>query len=84
MQMALIFFLLSIIYCYNYKELPKYGSIEVYPNTRVYLNISSFETVEHISFGITMELWYSIYYKKNKYRFQIEQVSISSYSDYYD
>ena len=31
-----------------------------------------------------MKLRYSNYYTKNKYRFQIEQVSISSYSNYYD
>ena len=62
--MVFIFFLLSIIYCYNYKELPKYGLIEDYPYTRVYLDISSFEIGEYISFGITMELRYSIRYKK--------------------
>ena len=82
--MVFIFFLLPIIYCYNYKELPKYGSIEVYPYTRVYLNISSFETDEHISFEITMNFGYSSYYERNEYSFQIEQVSVSSYSDYYD
>ena len=82
--MVFIFFLLSNIYCYIYIELPKYGSIEVYPNTRVYLDLSSFETDEHISFEIAMNYGSSSYYERNQYSFQIEQVSVSTYSDYYD
>ena len=81
--MVFIFFLLPIIFCDNYKELPKYGSIEVYPYTRVYLNISSFKTGEIIYFEITVNSLNSNYFEKNKYSFQIEQVSTSSYSDYY-
>ena len=60
-MLPLLFLLsLSLIFCQSYKELKKHSSVKVIPDTKVYLNISSFEVVELISFEIEMNLFFQV------------------------
>ena len=79
--MILLFLLtlLSSSICQNYKELPKYSSVTVKPETKVYLDITKFDVGDLISFEIKMDLFFSSY--RDRYEFQIGQVSASSYYD---
>ena len=65
--------------CQGYKELPKYSSVTVKPETKVYLDISSFKVGDLISFEFKMDLFFSSY--RDRFTFQIAQVSASSYYD---
>ena len=77
----LLFYLISIISCYKLQKLPKYDVIDVSPDTRVYLDISSFNVSESINLEYTMNLIFSLESKDN-YTFQIGQVFCEDYHDY--
>ena len=51
----LFFFLFTLVSC-TYKELSKYGSVSVIPDTYVYLDLTSFPTNQVISIEITVNL----------------------------
>ena len=75
----LFFFLFTLVSC-NYKELSKYSSVSVIPDTYVYLDITSFKTNQVISIEITMDLFFAS--QTSYYKFQIDQVEATSYTDY--
>ena len=66
------FFLIIAVSC-NYQELSKYGSLSVIPDSKVFLNLTSFKIGELITFEISMDLFLS-HENRNSYTFQIEQV----------
>lgn len=74
----LILSLLSLSIC-QYKELKKHSSVKVVPNTKVYLDLSSFEIGDLISFEIKMDLFFGG--NTNYYEFYIDQVPATSYYD---
>ena len=76
MLFLLILSLVSLSFC-QYKQLKKHSSVSVSPNTKVYLDLSSFDTGELISFEIKMDLFHGSVPKY--YEFQIDQVPASSY-----
>lgn len=65
----------------DYKELSKHGSVNVKPETSVYLDISSFPVGELISFEINMNVFFGDYTCKERYEFYIEQVPATTYYD---
>ena len=80
-NVLLILFLFCIISCIDLIELGKYDKISVKSNSRVYLDISSFNISQSISLDFTMNLFFA----KNKnisYTLQIEQVPAKSKDDY--
>ena len=77
----LILFIINSISSIQFEELPKYDTIEVAPNTRVYLDISSFEVGQSIYIEFTLDLFFSKQ-SKDSYTFQIGQVN-SKYKDDY-
>ena len=77
----LIFFLLNIISCYQFIELPKYDYINVKPNSYVYLDISSFEIGQSIYLEFSMDLFF-MKGPKDSYTFQIDQVPAKTADDY--
>ena len=77
----LLFFLIAIVLC-DYKKLSKYSSVSVEPDTKVYLDISSFKTGELISLEFKMDLFFGDYDDRKSYKFQIDQVPASTYYDY--
>ena len=79
MFLFLSFLLFSSTFC-QYKELSKHGSVKVIPETKVYMDISSFKTGELISFEITMDLFYGSS-DTDSYTFKIDQVPASNYYD---
>ena len=74
----LILSLFSLSIC-QYKELKKHSSVKVAPETKVYLDLSSFVTGDLISFEIEMDLFNGG--NTNYYEFFIGQVPASSYYD---
>ena len=78
MFILLILSLLSLICC-DYKELKKHSSVKVIPDTKVYLDLSNFETGDLIAFEIEMDLFYGS--QTSFYEFYIDQVPASSYYD---
>lgn len=77
----LILSLLSLSFC-EYKELKKHSSVKVVPDTKVFLDLSSFETGELISFEIEMDLFFGD--NTDYYEFWIDQVpATSSYDSNY-
>ena len=76
-----IIFTITTISCIKFEELPKYDTIKVIPDTRVYLDISSFEVGRSIYIEFTMDLFFSKI-SKDSYTFQIGQVP-SKYKDDY-
>ena len=79
-KIILFFFLFTLVSCI-YKELSKYSSVSVIPDTYVYLDISSFKTNQVITIEITMDLFFAS--QKSYYDFKIGQVAISYYADDY-
>lgn len=79
--MLLLVFLFSSAFC-SYKELSKFGSVNVPGGTYVYLDITSFNTGDVISFEFKMDLFFASYEEQQRYIFYIGQVSCSSYADY--
>lgn len=80
MLILLILSLVSLSFC-QYKQLKKHSSVSVAPNTKVYLDLSSFDTGDKISFEIKMDLSHASV--TNYYVFQIDQVPASSYNNGY-
>ena len=74
----LILSLFSFSLC-QYTQLKKHSSVKVKPGTKVYLDLSSFEIGELISFEIEMDLFFGGNTKA--YEFFIDQVPASSYYD---
>ena len=78
---------LSIIYvltlAQDYKKLYTYSSVKVIPDTRVYLDISSYDTGELIQLQLSMDLFFGDSSNRKSYTFQIGQVSTSYYADSY-
>jgi len=74
----LILSFFSLSFC-QYKELKKHSSVNVAPDTKVYLDLSSFKTGDLISFEIEMDLFFGGNTKF--YEFYIDQVPASSYHD---
>jgi hypothetical protein len=74
----LILSFFSLSFC-QYKKLKKHGSVKVAPETKVYLDLSSFVVGDLISFEIELELFFGG--NKNFYEFSIGQVPASSYYD---
>ena len=79
-MITLFCFLSALILCTAYKELSKYGSVSVNPGEYVFLDITSFKTNEMIHLEINLEHLLS---SSSSFTFQIGQVSVSSYEDYY-
>ena len=79
--MLVLLFLFSSAFC-SFKELKKFGSAEIIPDTKVYLDITSFNTGDVISFEFKMDLFFAHYEEQERYIFQIGQVFASSYADY--
>ena len=78
---VLLYFLIGIISCFQFKELPRYDTIEVIPNTKVYLDISSFEVGQSIYLEFCLDLFFSKE-PKDRYTFQIAQVNTKYKDDY--
>ena len=74
----LILSLFSLNLC-QYTQLKKHSSVKVSPGAKVYLDLSSFNTGELISFEIEMDLLFGG--KSTVYEFHIDQVPASSYYD---
>ena len=75
-------FFVFISYTQGYEKLSKYSSVSVDPNTKVYLDISGFETGEIISLEFEMDLFFCHNDEiKKSYPLQIDQVAASSYVD---
>ena len=81
-RQIIIISLLTFSLC-QYKELSKHGSVKVAPNTKVYLDISTFPVGELISFDIDMDLFYGSLSDRESYEFFIEQVPANTYYDPY-
>ena len=81
-RQIIIISLLTFSLC-QYKELSKHGSVKVAPNTKVYLDISTFPVGELISFDIDMDLFYGSLSDRESYEFFIEQVPANTYYDSY-
>lgn len=64
----------------NYQKLSKHSSVKVIPNTKVYFDISSFNTGDLISFEIILDLFHGGG-SRDSYTFQIDQVEANSYYD---
>ena len=78
----IIIILLSFIsIACEYKKLAKYSFVRVAPDTKVYLDISSFEIGELITFEIKMDLFFGSSDCESSYEFYIGQVPAK---DYYD
>ena len=80
LRQIIIFSLLTFSLC-QYKELSKHGSVKVAPNTKVYLDISTFPVGELISFDIDMDLFHGLPSSQESYEFFIEQVPATTYYD---
>ncbi len=78
---VLFYFLLGIMSCFQFQELPRYDTIEVIPNTKVYLDISSFDVGQSIYLEFTLDLFFSKE-SKDSYTFQIAQVNTKYKDDY--
>ena len=79
----IFFFFLLISSSYQaYQEIEKYDSVEVIPDTKVYIDISSFDTGELISIEIGLD-FYDVRSSVNKdlYKHKVGQVSSSTYYD---
>ena len=80
--MILIFFLLpQLFFCQTIKELKKYSSLEVIPDEKIYLDISTFNDNEEVYFEITMNLFLESGQEKEEYAFCLEQVPFATLSD---
>ena len=80
--MLVLLFLFSSVFCSSYVELSKFGSVEVPGYTNVYLDITSFNIGDVISFEFKMDLFFATFVEKQSYIFYIGQVSCSSYENY--
>lgn len=76
-----LFFFLVSSSCELYQELHKYGSVEVKPNTKVYINITSYSIGELISLEFGLNFIYETLVDKGKYSFKIGQVPASTFYD---
>lgn len=76
----LFIFLFSLSFC-QYEKLKKHSSVKVAPNTKVYLDLSDFDTGDLISFEIEMDLFFGSSSETNAYEFYIDQVPATSYYD---
>ena len=75
--MILIFFLLlHLSFCQT--ELRKYDSINVIPDTKIYLDLSNFNDNEAICFEITMDLFHDSVLGRKEYTFYLEQASFTT------
>ena len=79
MFILLILSLLSL--SSEFEKLSKYSSLNVAPNTKVYLDLSSFKEGDLISLEIKMDLFFGS--NRNSYEFYIDQVPASTYYDTY-
>ena len=79
-HISLIFLLISFSY-EEYIKLEKGDSMQVIPESNVYLDISSFSKNEAINFEIFMDLSNGNSSTKEKYGFYIGQVPAASYND---
>ena len=82
--MSIFIFLLFLLVSSSYElyqELHKYGSEEVIPNTKVYINITSYSIGELISLQFGLNFIYEGYNQKEKYSFKIGQVPASTFYD---
>ena len=77
--MILFFILLPQIFCQILKELKKYSSMKVIPETKIYLDISSFKDGATISLEFTMDLFFASDQEREEYTFNLEQVSFTSH-----
>ena len=77
----LLLFLISSSF-ESYQELPKFGSVEALPDSKVYINISSYSIGELIflEFGVDYSTYYS-FDKNYRYDMKIGQVSASNHYD---
>ena len=69
----------------DYQKLSPGSSVKVIPNTKVYLDLSSYEVGDLISFEIELDLFFS-HGTNSYYSFYIDQVPATSYydSNYWD
>ena len=74
-----LMFLFGIISCIDFIELPKYETIEVKANSKVYLDISSFKVNQSIYLHFTMDMFFLGTDKS--YTFKIAQVPAKSNDD---
>ena len=80
-MMFLLLILSLISLSCEYEKLSKYSSVNVAPNTNVYLDLSSFKKGDLISLEIRMDLFFGN--NRNSYTFYIDQVPASTYYDTY-
>ena len=78
---CLLLLIINSILCIRFEELPKYDTIKIIPDTRVYLDISSFEVGRSIYIEFTMDLFFSKL-SKDSYTLQIGQVPSRFEDDY--
>ncbi len=78
--MILTFFLLpQLFFCQILKELKKYDSLKVIPDTKIYLDVSTFNDYEQVCFEITMDLFFASDQERQEYKFYLEQVSFTTH-----
>ena len=80
-MLSLIILLFFSVSADSYEKISKYSSVKVIPNTKVYLDISSFNVGESITLEFNMDLFFGG--SKTKYEFFIRQSLTDSYSDDY-
>ena len=76
----LLIFLISSSY-EAYEKLPKYDSVEVIPDTKVYIDIASYNIGELISLEIGLDFIHGSSFDKEAYSHKIGQVAASTYYD---
>ena len=74
----LLSIILPLFQCDSYKELKKHSSVKVYPEQKVYMDISSFDVGEDLVIEITVEYFISGY---PSYTLYIGQVEANNYYD---
>lgn len=78
-MLKIIFLLFLYVSAAEYKKLSKYSSVKVQPDTRVYLDISSYKTGDTLKFEFSLDLFLSS--NRDSYSFQMDQTSSTSYYD---
>ena len=79
-KITLLCVLITLALC-DYKKLSKYSSVSVKPDTKVYLDLKSFNTGDIISLEIKLDLFFAN--DRSYYIFNIDQVPATTYFDKY-
>ena len=79
-KITLLCVLITLALC-EYKKLSKYSSVSVKPDTKVYLDLKSFNTGDIISLEIKLDLFFSN--DRSNYIFNIDQIPATTYNAQY-